>query len=265
MPRSKDKRSRRFVIVINNYTEELFTQIHTKLRGQKNVKHYILGKEVGEEKKTPHIQGFIEFNSGVYFSKMKKDYPTAHIESAKGTLKANFDYCSKENNYVTNIDLRSAKDKLRDMVLEDEYKDVYWYNWQNEIINMVSEKPDKRKIFWYWEKDGNIGKSYLCKYLALKFDVIIAEGKKDNIFNQVNKALEEGKLPKVILLDIPRTVNDYVNYGAIEQLKNGMMYSGKYEGGQCIFPIPHVICFSNEEPNYTAMSRDRWSVTELQQ
>ena len=75
--------------------------------------------------------------------------------------------------------------------------------------------------------------------------------------------LEAEKIPEIILLDIPRASKDFINYGAIEQLKNGCLYSGKYEGGDCIFPHPHVICFANEEPDKDMMSKDRWDIIKI--
>ena len=65
------------------------------------------------------------------------------------------------------------------------------------------------------------------------------------------------------MLDIPRHQLDYVGYGALEQLKNGMIYSGKYEGGTCLFDNPHVIVFANEPPKIEKMSLDRWKIIDL--
>ena len=106
---------------------------------------------------------------------------------------------------------------------------------------------------------GNNGKSFLAKYIALKFGCIIADGKKDNIFNQV--LMMEDKRG-IILLDVPRHNVDYINYGCLEALKNGLIYSGKYEGGQCIFDIPHIIVFMNDIPNgfYEKFSGDRYEM-----
>lgn len=70
----------------------------------------------------------------------------------------------------------------------------------------------------------------------------------------------EDEDPKIIICDIPRTNLEYINYGAIESIKNGMIYSGKYEGGQCIFDNPHVVVFANELPDGSKMSRDRWRI-----
>lgn len=256
-----DKRSRKWCMTINNYSDDELTQIHSMF--EEKALHYIIGKEIGEEEKTKHLQIFIQYKSARRFSSMKKTFPRAHIEIAKGSLKHNFEYCSKDGDFLSNIDLRSPQDKIKEKVLNDEYKNVEWHEWQSKVIDILNGKPDKRKIHWFHERIGNAGKSYLCKYLALTRNVIIAEGKKADIFNQVLTMLNKNETPKIILLDIPRTVNDYISYSAIEQLKNGFMYSGKYEGGVCIFPIPHVICFSNQSPHREALSEDRWDIIEI--
>lgn len=252
-------RSRAYCITINNYEVNIFdtlTQLFCK-----NVQ-FIFGKEIGENG-TKHIQGYVKFKNARSFKSMKKLLPRAHIEKAKGNIKQNFVYCSKENDFITNIDFRTKQEKLKEDVLESEYKNVTWKPWQLKIIEDLKKSPDKRKINWYWESQGNIGKSYLVKYLALTQDIIIAAGKKDNIFNQINTLLETGKTPKVILMDVPRDSLEYINYSAIEQIKNGCLYSGKYEGGICLYKIPHVYVFANEKPNTKKLSPDRWNIVDL--
>jgi len=68
-----------------------------------------------------------------------------------------------------------------------------------------------------------------------------------------------------MIMDIPRTNENYIPYKFIEQLQSGLLYSGKYEGGDCVFNPPHVMCFANFMPVFCAMSNDRWRVSELVQ
>lgn len=256
--KAKTLRSRKWCFTINNYDEKENDTITQLLSDGK----YVVGEEKGEAG-TPHLQGYVEYTSARTFASMKKLLPRAHIEKAKGNTKQNYDYCTKEGKFKTNMDFRTPTEKLHTICLESEYKDVEWKPWQREVLNILENKPDTRKIHWFWEPTGNIGKSYLCKYLALTRDVIICEGKKNDIFNQVLTSVNNGKVPSIILLDVPRTTLDYINYGAIESLKNGLIYSGKYEGGICAFPIPHIIAFANEEPDVSAMSADRWAIHSL--
>lgn len=246
---------RRVVFTLNNYTQDELTTLLQDLG-----KHqYIIGKEVGESG-TPHLQGYIEFATPVKFRTIKKILPRAHLEKAKGNKQQNIDYCSKDGNFVSSFPL-----PRKQRILQNEYANVQWKQWQQDIINLVESKPDSRSINWFYEPTGHVGKSFLCKYLCLKYDCILADGKKDNVLNQVKTFIDENpdKDPTVILLDVPRVSQDYINYGVIEQLKNGCVYSGKYEGGQLLFEHPHVIVFANEPPETTKMSRDRWKITRI--
>lgn len=257
--KSHKLRGRKWCFTINNYNDEDIDTVTQLVLGG-GVK-YIYGKEVGESG-TPHLQGYLEFKNARSFSSIKKILPKAHLEKAKGSTKQNYDYCSKEGDFVSNIDFETFKDKMIKKCLV-EYENIIWKDWQAEILNILKGEPDRRIIHWYWDEEGNKGKSFLCKYIALNYDVIICDGKKDNVFNQVKNMFDEKKQPAIILLDVPRTSLEYINYGVIEQLKNGLIYSGKYEGGICAFPIPHVICFANCSPDLNSMSLDRWNIVNL--
>lgn len=70
--------------------------------------------------------------------------------------------------------------------------------------------------------------------------------------------MENGIIPQIIIMDIPRTLEGKIHLGTVEALKNGMLYSGKYEGGLCMFAHPHVVAFANFEPDKEDLSLDRW-------
>lgn len=254
-PPRKNPSLRRACFTLNNYTEEEFTTLLQKLQDHK----YIIGKEVGA-RGTRHLQGYIELNGPKKFSTLQNILPRAHIEKCVANRASNVRYCMKDGDYVTNFpEDRKAR------ILKKEYGDIVWKPWQQNIIDILDGKPDSRTIHWVYERVGNVGKSFLCKYLCLTRDVILCDGKKDNIFNQVKAFIDEhpDKDPSIILLDIPRSCKDFVNYGVIEQLKNGCIYSGKYEGGQCLFENPHVIAFANTKPNMMEVSMDRWNIINL--
>lgn len=156
--------------------------------------------------------------------------------------------------------------KDRNEQLLEEYKDTEWKPWQQDVLCELDKDPDPRKVSWYWEPDGNAGKSYLTRYLVLKHQVIIACGKKADVFHQVLTFCQKHPHslgPRVVILDIPRSGREWINYGILESLKDGVLYSGKYEGGQVVIARPHVVCFANFPPDEMAMSQDRWSVTQI--
>lgn len=251
-------RLRRACFTLNNYTSEETAHI---IRFFEIGNHkYIIGKEVGEQG-TPHLQGYVEFHGQVRFSKLKDLNNRIHWEKARGNKKQNIAYCAKEEN-ATGPLLPINHSKL---ILDKEYKGVIWKSWQQEILDLLKTDPDSRSIHWYYDEAGNVGKSYLCKYIALTHKVIIGQGKSIDIFNQIKTAMDQddGACPNIVILDVPRSHLNYINYSAIESIKNGLIYSGKYEGGQCIFPHPHILVFCNSEPDLDAMSKDRYKVKKI--
>lgn len=252
-------RARAWCLTLNNYSDEEYDFLVQHF--DKKCMRYIIGKEVGVKNLTPHLQMFVRFKSAIRFSTLKKINDRLHIEKARGTDEQNWEYCSKGGDYTSNFDCMTPREraiKLR----QEEYKNVKWKEWQQDILDILDKKPDKRSVYWFWDDKGNIGKSFLATYICMNYDVVVCDGKKNDILNQVNVALEK-YIPKVAILDIPRSSIDYVNYSVIEKLKDGCLYSGKYEGGMCIFPQPHVIIFANREPDRREMSSDRWIIRQL--
>lgn len=164
---------------------------------------------------------------------------------------------SKEDEYFKKIVAIYAKKKMREETLKNEYSNVKWKPAQQAIINIINQKPDPRKIYLKID-NGNTGKSFLYKYLSLtKQGLIIADGKKDNVFNQINDMCRNGEIPRIVILDVPRQNESFVQYGLLEQIKNGCIYSGKYEGGKCEFEIPHMFILSNFELKLEQWTQDR--------
>ena len=74
---------------------------------------------------------------------------------------------------------------------------------------------------------------------------------------------KNGVFPDIIIFDIPRSSQQFVSWAGIEEIKNGMFFSAKYESDMVVFDNPHVICFANEEPDYNKLSKDRWKVKKI--
>ncbi len=138
------------------------------------------------------------------------------------------------------------------------YEDLY--RWQKEVWDRVNEKPDNRKVFWYFDPEGFAGKTQLCKSLVYYHDAFIFGGKCRDIASRV---CQMPGSPKLCVMNVSRTHEKFVSYEALEQLKDGILQSGKYEGGQKIFNSPHVIVMANFEPDWNAMTKDRWAVFKL--
>ena len=64
-------------------------------------------------------------------------------------------------------------------------------------------------------------------------------------------------------MDLARDSHDYVNYGALEQLKNGLLFNTKYNSGMRQFETPHVLVMSNFMWDEAKMSHDRVIVKKI--
>lgn len=247
-------KTRKYCFTINNYESKIITE----LMEQWNTDLYIMGEEVGASG-TPHIQGYVEFKNPRSFKSIKNLMPTAHIEKAKGSRKNNFIYCSKDGKYHTNIKDIIIPKKVKDPLEGRELKP-----FQREVMEIIEEEPDDRIIYWYWETTGNVGKSTICKHLCMTRNCLILNGKQNDMFNAILQWKDsKGDFPEIIIVDIPRSTIDYVSWGAIEKIKDGLFYSGKYEGGMVIMNPPHLICMANSEPDMTKLSLDRWRIREI--
>lgn len=248
--KKRSPQSDKWCFTFNNYTEEEHQQILSWCAEDPEVKEYVIGEEVGEQG-TPHLQGYLRLTKRVRLPFWKKKYPKWHVEITKDR-KASIVYCSKDGKYKTNLHVP----KPIKLISPDR-------PWQLEILSILEGPIDDRKIYWYWEDIGGIGKTAFTKYLCVKHRAIVLSGKRGDCFHQIAKVIEEGEHPELIIFDIPRVAKDYVSWEALEKVKDGLLFSGKYEGMQCIFNPPHVICFANQPPAYEKLSRDRWMVKEL--
>lgn len=214
---------------------------------------YVFQEEIGAEG-TPHLQGTIKLKQRKRLSQLKPMIdPKVHWEPTK-SVNASIEYCSKEASrtgkiYAYNIPIPEPLDI-------DPPK-----GWQLEVMNIITEKPDKRSIHWFWEPNGNVGKSTLCKYLVVKHEALFISGNGNDIAYSLSKATQK----RIVLIDCPRTMMNYIPYGTIENIKNGLVFCGKYESQQLVFNCPHVIIFANCLPDRSKMSNDRWHVHDIRE
>lgn len=259
---AKSIRSRKWFITLNNPKNLDKEKILTYITKFSKIK-YAYCDEIGKENGVPHFHVYINAEHQISFDSIKNLLPKANIQKALGNDVQNLNYIKKDGDYFTNIE---EPKNWKDIILNKEYSNVIWKTWQAEILNLLKTRPDKRKIYWYYDIKGNTGKSFLFKYIVCTHDIIICDGKKDNVLNQVRTALENKQPINIIILDVPRCNKDYINFGLVEQLKNGCIYSGKYEGGVCVYEIPHVIIFTNHKPEIEELknwSPDRWCIKQI--
>jgi len=235
---------------------------------------YICGKEVGTSG-TPHLQGALYFKNPRSFLRVCELLPGFHIERMRGSIWVNQRYCGKDLDYVCDGVIFTVS---REAAILKGFRGVTFRPWQQRIIDLVDgyipgESCD-RTIYWYWEADGNVGKSFLCKYLVLKYKALVLSGKESDIFNAVNITLKDPNAAlRLVLVDAPRSKAGWLSYSAIEKVKDGLFFSGKYNSGDdghngmCVFNSPMCIVFANfaAPVGQDKMSDDRWNVSEIKE
>lgn len=130
--------------------------------------------------------------------------------------------------------------------------------WQECLAAIVDGEPDNRKIEWWWDELGKVGKTAMARHLiATKHAFYSVGGKHADILYAY-----EGQT--IAIFDFPRSAEEFVCYSVIETLKNGIATISKYESTTFLFPIPHVIVFANFEPDRSKLSADRWKVHRIE-
>lgn len=138
------------------------------------------------------------------------------------------------------------------------------FQWQKELLSILEQDPHPRHIIWIFDpiyKGGN-GKSTFAKYLVFheEAQVLSWDLGRDPFY-----ARKVQKHKRIVFFDFTRSCPKFVKFNdlfsSIEQIKNGMMFAGKYDSSDFTTAIPHVICFSNYLPPAPgAISIDRWLI-----
>lgn len=243
--------AKHWCFTLNNWTNDEYNDILKWM--EETSSKYVIGFEIGEKEKTPHLQGHIEFGKKKRFSEIQKFNIRLRWSKARN-VKASKIYCMKDDDFVTNYKFP------RKIKFPEFNKD-----WQVDIMNIIKEEPDDRTIYWFWENVGGIGKTTFVKYLVLEQDGILVPSKKSDAFHAIAKKVEAEIPIDLIIYDVPRTSLNFINYGSIEKVKDGCFVSGKYEGCECVYACPTVIIFANAPPETTSMSLDRWVIKEIGQ
>lgn len=249
---NSSSRSRKWCFTINNYTQDAYNALKKSF----DVKgwQYNIGKEIGASG-TPHLQGFVCHKEAIRFKTLKDMMPQAHLEIARGSVEANVKYTSKDGDSTGNIKIKAP--------LKRPFKKVEAYPWQIDLQNIMKTEPDFRTVYWIYDPKGNQGKTCFARDCCIEdSSVIMVSGKGADIkyaFAEANKKLDIS----TVFINLTRTTEQFVSYEAIECLKDGIFFCGKYESTQVLFNAPHVIVLANFSPKTEALSEDRWKIINI--
>ena len=165
--------------------------------------------------------------------------------------------------------------------LKTNYENVKWRPWQQQIVDLASGPPLKRKLTVIVDPAGAGGKSYLADYLSLHMGFLLLNpvSKRDMAYI-LCQALSSGKDVPGVVIDVPRSVvgtgASETGYGLNSSLASlycfgegcldGRITSTKYESVTRWFKPPHVFLFTNHPVEICSdysLSKDRWNVFDL--
>lgn len=250
-PHPKGPRSRSWCFTLNNYQEQDITNLKIYFE----FSQYVFQEEIGESG-TKHLQGTVKFKNQKYFQEIKNKITKAHLEKCKNWKKS-VEYCCKKSfpgarRWFRRVDIPV---QVIDTFLEYEERE-----WQTELLKVLELPPDPRKIIWLWEPIGSSGKTTIAKHICLTKNAIYVSGRARDMKSAI--ACQKIK-PEIVLVDLPRTVEGFVSYQGIEEIKNGIFFNGKYESGMVLFNNPHVIVLANFPPDEDKLSSDRWDTKRI--
>jgi len=164
-------RHRNFCFTYNNY-------VNTDLVDNVQCKYIAYGREVAPSTGTPHLQGYISFETAKSVSAARSLLPGCHVVAMAGSIAQNEDYCSKSGQLVErgekpiSNDNKGRAEKLRWQRARDLAKsgnldeidaDIYirCYSTLKSIAKDHQSKPPpvEVKCFWIYGSTGT-GKSH---------------------------------------------------------------------------------------------------------
>ena len=139
--------------------------------------------------------------------------------------------------------------------------------FQQQIMDILKTDPDDRVIHWYWDFDGNTGKSAFIKHMIIKYgkkNVFPIGGQKGVIQKYMLHKLKNNESFRYLFFDLSRSDEKHFPYDIMEKLKDGIVHTGSYGGYKTfLIPTPHIIIFAHRPPKRRLISLDRWHIVEI--
>ena len=160
---------------------------------------------------------------------------------------------------------KSIKKTVTNREVAKNFFDNEAYYFQKDLKVLVdTTEADSRKMIFVYETTGNTGKSRfkemmykLNPYTTLFLDGDISGKDLKYLSCKIMKR-------KLIILDVARGMSSSIPYNALEDVKSGNFNSSKYDTVLVTGDTyPHIIVLSNELPDLTKLSIDRYLIAEI--
>ena len=295
-------RAANWCFTLNNYTDEHEAALAELGNDRDTVVCLTYGREVAPETGTPHLQGFVRFTSRLRFAQVQEKLPGCHLSVARRVKQA-YEYCQKdgdfelfggmpENRQGERTELKAFKDAVKNgdcMTADDareHHSSIYMQcprfvieylrqhapevemelhplrEWQQELYADLAKPADTRSVIFCVDTVGNTGKSWFAHYYcSIHEDAqVLLPGRK------IDMAFALNPLSRVVFIDAPRSKQgEYIHYDFLEDMKNGYVFSSKYESHAKRLGRVHVVVMMNEGPDMNKLSMDRYDIRHITQ
>lgn len=249
-------RARSWCFTLNNWTPEEYASIFDW-----DVKFLVVGKEVGDEEGTPHLQGYVEWKNAKTLRQCKAKNDRAHWEIREATAKQAADYCRKDGDFEekgeesqqgARTDLHELVDRImggetaEEVILSNPRRAWLYQTHIQRLAGMrMQHRTNKPKIVWLWGPSG-VGKTRMV--MTEHQSVYIKDGTRwwDGYTQQ-----------EAILLDDFDGNN--VNYRDFLRLLDRNPYRGETKGSYVPINSPYIYITCEHHPS------EYWKDNELHQ
>jgi len=134
--------------------------------------------------------------------------------------------------------------------------------WEHVLHDIIAQPPCTRSIHWFVDTIGETGKTINAKSLYFNHNAYYCTGGKSA---DIAHAYQYQPIVIFNLVASQDKETQAYLYTVLEQFKDGIFSSGKYNSMIKTFKIPHVIVMSNEWPDETRMKKSRIVVHNIQE
>ena len=238
---------------------------------------YIVSYERGKYGASPHLQCYFELPEqgrvlNYLWLLFEGLYCTLHLQAARSSRNSNIayvagvrkDYEQPDNIIACTLAIPWELQVMIDDKINQSRLITEWmlYPWQRALLAEYLHETNQhnRDVIWITDPKGWAGKTEFSRYLRYNYGAMIIGGKAADLkFAIKNHFDTANRYPTLIILDVSRADRSLVSYSGLEDVKDGMFFSTKYESGSLTTSYtPHVIVMANFSPDRDKLSADRW-------
>lgn len=246
------RKFRNVCFTLNNYTEEEFQA----LKSYDKNKYYCIGREVGKEKGTPHLQGYLEFKDQVRGKTLKKKFPRASFYERyeNSTPEQASAYCKKDGNFEEGgkindqghrtdleaiVNTINQTSNLREIAIAHPTTYIKYHSGVEKYRNLChfTHRTEAPRAFWLYGKSG-VGKtSYVIN-------------KHQNYYMKNSSQWWDGYEQQEAVLIDDYDIDHSITFREFLRLVQDAKHSVQVKGSMINFNSPYIYVTSEFHPDH---------------